>query len=166
MEAGVDIVFVETVIDVDDARAAVEGIGKDVPLWISIACGPDGEPLGRGSLGELVTDGIDAIVVGCTEHTGLGPALDRLHKGGAWRGIQPSTGATMDGRFAPDRVPEHTVAQTALELARARSLALVGGCCGTSAAYVEALADGLHPHPGDRAAAFDALDAHLRGAVA
>lgn len=165
VRAGADVVFVESVIDVDDARAAAEGIAVDVPLWISIACGPDGRPLGRGTLGELVTDGVDGIVIGCTEHGGLGTALDRLADGPAWRGVQPSTGATVDGRFVPEHVAERTVAETVLELTRVRSLALVGGCCGTTAAYVATLADAVHPHPGDRAAAFDALDAHLRGAV-
>lgn len=166
VQAGADVVFVETLIDVDDAHAAAEGIVEQVPLWISIACGPDGRPLGRGSLGELVTDEVAGIVIGCTEHGGLGPALDRLAEGPAWRGVQPSTGATVDGRFVPARVPERAVAETVLELARARSLALVGGCCGTTAHYVEAIADGVHPRAGDRAAAFDALDAHLREAAA
>jgi len=167
VDSGAEIVFVETLIDADDARAAVEGIAGEVaaPLWISVACGPDGHILGRGALPELLIEGVDALVVGCTEHVGLDAALARLPRGACWRGVQPSTGLTIDGRFTPDGADEPTVARTAVDLARSRSLELVGGCCGTSARYVRAVADQLHPRPEDRAAAFDALDAHVREAA-
>ena len=167
VSAGADVVFVETVIDVDDAQAAVEGIAEaiDIPLWISVACGPDGGLLGRGALGELPTRGVDAIVIGCTEHVGLAAALAALPKG-TWRGVQPSTGLTIDGRFVPDAADARIVAETVLELSRSKTLALAGGCCGTTSDYVATLAAGLHADPRARAAAFDALDAHLVGAPA
>lgn len=163
-DAGCDIILVETLIDVADARCAVAAITDSrltAPLWLSVACGLDGQPLGAGACAELPRTNYDALLVGCTETAALQAAIAATPQTfGGWRGVAPSTAKTDDGEFVTDGASPDAVAEIVAALAEHQDV--VGGCCGTTPAWLQKLAALVHPTQRDRDAGFAQLDQHLK----
>lgn len=170
VDAGADLLLIETMGRVDEARAAViacQGLGR--PVWLAVVARADGRLLAGESFPELLTALADlelqALLINCTDLAHLGAALPAMLAAADARpalalGCYPHTGHNH---------PEHgwqthavDVERFADELvawaARLPRLALLGSCCGSTPAWTSALVRRLHPDPVTRAAAVARLD--------
>jgi 5-methyltetrahydrofolate--homocysteine methyltransferase len=151
VEAGVDALHVETMSDLREARAALGALRRvsgDLPLLVSLAF----ERKGRGfytvmgdplvpSLERLVEDGATAAGANCS--IGSADMADLAAAARAeFRGrlvVQPNAGApraTAEGVVygqTPEEFAEH------LAPVVAAGAAAVGGCCGTTPEFIDAL---------------------------
>ena len=158
-EAGVDLLAIETLFDLQEVRAAVMAareVAPDLPLLASMTFTEDG-------LTDTGTDpetaavvleglGVDIVGVNCSvgpEH--MLPVVERLGKAtGAFLCVQPNAGL-------PVRRGERTVYPMAAEEVAAFAVPfteaganIVGGCCGTTPEYVRrirALLKDRRPRP-------------------
>jgi len=149
---GVDLIHLETMFDLAEVTAAVEGVrdvAPDLPLIASLAYKP-------GPRGYRTMMGVDpekaarqlldagATTVGCNcEITAdaMGELVDELREA-AGRPVvaQPNAGQPRleDGATVYDETPEHFAAIVASF--PARGAGIVGGCCGTDPGFIAALA--------------------------
>lgn len=142
VRAGCDVLFAETHTTLRGAREAVEvlePLGR--PVWVSLACGTDGRTLGGDDLDAALD--ADAVFVGCTEHVGLEPALARLAPRNHVLGVRPSLARTTEAGFEPSGAEERDVVGSVVRCAERFELAYAGGCCGTTPAFIAALAEAL-----------------------
>jgi len=146
--ASPDLLAIETVPDVDEARAIVEALhGHDVPAWMSFSCADDrrtcaGQPIEDAAA--LVADsGLAALGVNCTkpEHiTGLVARIRAVTPGLAIV-VYPNAGRVWDGQASvwlgdgSDLLPD-----TAVSSWFDAGAALVGGCCGLGPDAIGAVA--------------------------
>ncbi|HEY0134517.1 MAG TPA: homocysteine S-methyltransferase family protein, partial [Nannocystis sp.] len=169
LRAGADLLLIETMGRIDEARAAVaaaQGLGR--PVWLAVVARADGRMLAGESLDDLVAALADlelhALLLNCTELRHLDVALPALCAAAAvrpalWLGAYPHT-----GHADPERGWQ-THATTAEEFAdtlaswsvRLPQLRVLGGCCGSTPAWISALASRLQPDAASRTAAFAAL---------
>lgn len=158
LRAGVDLVLVETMNTVREARIAVaESVAAGARTWVSFVCGPEarllsGEPLAeaaRAAEGE----GAAAVLVNCTRLADTEESLDALRAAytgpiGAYPNVEDRS-AVPDGKHVDDYLPPAVGPdEFAACLARWRSefdLAVGGGCCGTTPAHIAAVRDALSP---------------------
>ncbi len=149
---GVDLIHIETMYDLAEATAAVEGArlaSADLPVVASLAYKP-------GPRGYRTMMGVDperaakqlleagATTVGCNcEITAdaMGELVDELREA-AGRPVvaQPNAGqpSLQDGETVYDETPEHFAGLVAAF--PARGAGIVGGCCGTTPAFIATLA--------------------------
>jgi 5-methyltetrahydrofolate--homocysteine methyltransferase len=156
---GADLLMVETVFDVLNAKAAIyaiegvfEELGFEVPLWIS---GTITDASGRTLSGHTVEAFWNAIrharplIVGL--NCALGARQLRAHveelSGLADTFVAAHPNAGLPNEFGGyDETPE-TMAKTMREFAEAGIVNVVGGCCGTGPAHVAALAEAARGLP-------------------
>lgn len=150
-----DLLAVETVPDLDEARAVAEALdGIDVPAWISFSCADDrhtcaGQPIERAAAFVDATASFDAIGINCTkpEHvTGLVrrirvtapdlPIVVYPNAGRVWDGV-----ASMWLGDGSDRL-----ARSAVEEWYDAGVSLVGGCCGLGPAAIADVAAAATAH--------------------
>ena len=156
--AGADLIFIETMNDSYETKAALlaakEATG--LPVFVSNAYGKDGK-LMTGASPEAMTAmleglGADAIGLNCS----LGPAalaqVARRYLAAASVPVlfKPNAGLPRveNGRTVYD-VPADIFAEDTASLVR-EGVRLAGGCCGTTPEYIRALAgkiSGLAPRP-------------------
>ncbi len=149
---GVDLLHIETMFDLVEARLAVEGVRRvapDLPLMVSLAYKPS--PRGyrtmmgvdpQRAVGELLAAG--ATMVGCNcEITAadMGDLVEELREASGRPVVaQPNAGSPRleDGVTVYDETAE----QFAGLVAGFPGLGagVVGGCCGTTPAFIAALA--------------------------
>jgi len=152
IRGGADLLMIETVFDVLNAKAAIFGVqqtfdelGVELPLWIS---GTITDASGRTLSGHTVEAFWNAIrharplIVGL--NCALGAAQLREHvaelSGLADTFVAAHPNAGLPNEFGGyDETPEAMAALVG-EFARAGIVNVVGGCCGSGPAYVEALA--------------------------
>jgi S-methylmethionine-dependent homocysteine/selenocysteine methylase len=163
-EAGVDLLLLEMMRDVDYSRLAVEcAVATGLPVWIGFTCRrtDEGEVLLRGREVEIpLADAVvpvsepggSLIAIMHSELDAVEPALDIL--AGLWSGpvgAYPHSGDfVMPNWLFDDIVAPKSFASTAAEWAgRVRVL---GGCCGIGPAHIRALARelGRETAPGGR----------------
>ncbi|HOX45882.1 MAG TPA: homocysteine S-methyltransferase family protein [Myxococcota bacterium] len=163
LAGGVDLLLIETVQDLLQARAAL-GAARDamaasrrVPLWVSVTVEPGGSLLTGSDLGAVVAVleplGVDVLGLNC----GTGPVPMRPHLEALARtwpgllGVYPNAGlprACAGGVRYPEG-PEELAAALASFL-DSLPLSFVGGCCGTTPAHIRRLAEllgGRAPRP-------------------
>ncbi|WP_165173862.1 homocysteine S-methyltransferase family protein, partial [Adlercreutzia sp. ZJ242] len=146
--AGCDLIVIETMTDLREAKAAVLAAaeGCDLPVFVTMTFGEDGRTfLGTTpavAAATLTSLGVAAMGVNCS----LGPA----ELAGAVREIarfarcpviaKPNAGLPhlIDGETAYDVDPADFA--RAMESLIAAGASIVGGCCGTSPAFVAELA--------------------------
>lgn len=155
--AGADMVLIETMTDLLEMKAAVLAAKEncDLPLFATMTFGEDGRTfLGTSPLVAAMTLGslgVDALGINCS----LGPAelLSLIREMAqvtpcplmvqANAGLPKVVdGATMYG-IGPDEYAQ------AVEALLGAGATIIGGCCGTSPAYIErlaALVKGRQPH--------------------
>jgi methionine synthase I (cobalamin-dependent)/5,10-methylenetetrahydrofolate reductase len=149
LEGGIDVVVLETFVDLDELLLAIEVArqASDLPIIASLTFGEELTlPNGTGPAAAarlLVAAGADVVGVNC----GAGPqgcidALERmageLH-GSAPSSVMPNAGLPqrLADRFVYAAAPEYLAAMTAGMLgAGAR---IVGGCCGTTPEHIAAM---------------------------
>lgn len=148
-EAGCDLVLIETVNSVGEARAAVEAANAvGLPCWVAFAPTEDGRLFTGETLAEaeaaLAPLGVDAILLNCAPPDDCQAGLVELAKvrSGA-TGLYPHV-----GRFDPpewlftDEYPPERYAEEARGW-RELGATVVGGCCGTTPEHIAAVARAL-----------------------
>ena len=151
LEAGADLLILETFPDLDELRQAILAAREvcDLPVVAQISFADDGTTLtGRGpadvaaALAEL-----DVVVIGV--NCGLGPqlALDVVQQmqsaDGVYLATQPNAGfpSRLEGRFQYYSTPEYFADYTR-RFAEA-GVRLIGGCCGTTPRHTAAMRQAL-----------------------
>ena len=155
---GVDCIFIETMNDSSEARAALlaakEACG--LPVLVSSAYGADGKVM-TGGVPESLTAmmealGADAVGVNCSlGPEALAPTVERyLAAASVPVLMKPNAGLPQekDGKTVYTVTPEEFAREMAALVPK--GLRILGGCCGTTPAYIRALreaVDGLVPPP-------------------
>lgn len=150
-QAGVDLILVETMNTIREARAATRAaLATGLPTLTGFVC----DDSGRLMSGESVTDAVNAIaplgVVGvfinCTPVNVILPPFVELYRAVQAFGGLPITGLYANIGHVEDIAGWHnTTDLTPLEYARVAARwmqhgpRLVGGCCGTNPAHIAAL---------------------------
>ncbi|HEY3062545.1 MAG TPA: bifunctional homocysteine S-methyltransferase/methylenetetrahydrofolate reductase [Chloroflexota bacterium] len=148
LEAGVDLLVLETFSNLIELRAAVEAaraVSSDLPIIAEVSVDEEGNTLAGATPVAVVRAleklGVDVLGVNC----GIGPqaALDAILE---MRGVattplsaMPNAGAptTQGGRQMYVSTPEY-FAEYARRFAAA-GVAVIGGCCGTTPAHIAAM---------------------------
>ncbi|MDX8028879.1 methionine synthase [Lentzea sp. BCCO 10_0856] len=150
-EGGVDLLLIETIFDTLNAKAAITAareVAPDLPLWISVTIV---DLSGRTLSGQTVEAFWDSIahskplVVGV--NCSLGAEEMRPHVADLARladtyvACHPNAG--LPNAFGGyDETPDETAALLK-DFAGNGIVNIVGGCCGTSPAHIEAIADSV-----------------------
>lgn len=147
VEAGVDVIAVETMNCAREARVAARAAAETgVPFWVSFVCGADGCLLSGESLQTAIEgvrdSGPTAVGVNCVPASDLRASLTALRSCGLDFLVYANLGApAADGSHAEKPGPTEFAAEVSRwALAGA---AIVGGCCGTQPDHIRAAADTL-----------------------
>ena len=157
-EAGVDLFGIETQMSLPEARAAMIAVRKvsRKPVLISFACGESGRSVMGTDLSAALLSlqdlGADAYGINCGGDLKLiARLLGQMRRYSRLPLIaKPNAGMPqlVNGQSVYSMTPADFAA-AAGELVSSGA-ALLGGCCGTCAAHIEALAQatyGMHPYP-------------------
>jgi S-methylmethionine-dependent homocysteine/selenocysteine methylase len=160
VEAGVDVLLVETMNTAREARIAAEAASATgLPVLVSFVCsgatGQPGAPADTEHLlsGERIADAVRtldraapaAVLVNCVPAARIAGLLQTLRSAtdlpiGAYGNVghaDEHVGWTLTNAVSPERY-----AAAALSW-RAAGASIIGGCCGTTPAHIQALADAL-----------------------
>lgn len=160
IEGGVDVLLIETIFDVQNAKAAVEAakssmvkLGKRVPLMLSFnVANGDGKNMLGQSIEEFIAtlDQADLFSVGlnCVGNVSqVTPLIDRL---GALDGLcislYPNAGQP-DANGCYSQTPE-MMQRAVWPMLEWHRLNIIGGCCGTTDRHIAAVARLLQPVDG------------------
>ena len=149
--AGVDCIFIETMNDSYETKAALLAAKEtcDLPVIVSNAYGEDGKLMTGASPEAMVAmlEGMGAAAVGVNCSLGpdaLAPVVRRyLSAASVPVLLKPNAGLPRveDGRTVYDVTPDAFAASVS-ELVR-EGVRLCGGCCGTTPEYIAALRAGI-----------------------
>jgi len=155
---GVDLVIIETMNDSYETKAALLAVKEncDLPVIVTNAYGED-EKLMTGATPEAVASllegmGADAIGANCSlgPRQLIGVAERLLHNASVPVVLKPNAGLpkVVEGKTTFD-VKELEFAEAIADIVKL-GVRVVGGCCGTTPAYIKAVCDktrGIAPHP-------------------
>lgn len=149
--AGVDLFVVETMMSLQECRAAVLAIREvsDLPIMVSLTYNEDGRTL-YGTPPEtavvvLQSLGVDVIGINCS--TGPMEMVEPVKKMAQYATIpilaKPNAGLPelVDGKTVYRMTPDE-FAEAGVALVQAGA-AIVGGCCGTEPSHIKALSDAV-----------------------
>lgn len=151
VEAGVDLLVVETMMSMQECRAAVLAIREvcDLPIMATLTYNDDGRTLygtpPEVAINVLQSLGVDAVGVNCsTGPEGMVPIVEKMAEYATVPLIaKPNAGLPeLDGMETVYRMTPEEFARTGKKLIEAGA-SLVGGCCGTTPAHVKALAEAV-----------------------
>lgn len=147
---GVDLIWIETMIDLEEARAAVIGAREatDLPIFCSLSFGPKGRtlmgqlasqvaeelwPLGLAAIGANCGEGPDVVDEVLIQMRQVAPEAPLIAKPNAGR---PEL---VDGQTVYDMAPAEFAGRVSdyLDL----GARIVGGCCGSNPAHIAAIAE-------------------------
>ena len=152
VEGGVDLLLVETVYDALNAKAALYAISQvpqaqEIPVMVSATVNDrSGRLLSGHTLQALYTAlkhyPISSFGLNCSFGAkDLAPFIEQLQGLPCAVSIYPNAGLPNEmGQY--DEAPQYT-AKYIKELARSGWLNIAGGCCGTTPAHIEAVAQAL-----------------------
>ena len=161
LEGGVDLLFVETIFDTLNAKAAIaaitdlfEKLGRTIPLIIS---GTVTDRSGRILSGQTVEAFLtsvahaDPLVVGLNCALGPGemePYIEELAHGTS-RYVSAYPNAGLPDPLSPTGFPEtpESLAPQLEKWCRNGWLNIVGGCCGTTPDHIRLIADAVRNFP-------------------
>ncbi len=161
VEAGVDILFPETVIDTLNLKACLfaiaryfEDSGNVIPVMVSGTFAESGSTFVSGQIVEAFWNSVSHFpMISVGMNCALGPDIMRTHIeelskiSTPYISCHPNAGTPNEmGEF--DLSPDD-MAATIKEWAENGWLNIVGGCCGTTPAHIKAISDvvkGLTPH--------------------
>ncbi|MBQ7292593.1 MAG: homocysteine S-methyltransferase family protein, partial [Clostridia bacterium] len=146
---GVDLVFIETMNDSYETKAALLAVkeNSELPVFVSNAYGEDGKLMTGADPAAMVAMlegmGADAIGVNCS----LGPkALSAvveqyLQKASVPVILKPNAGLprVVDGKTVYDVLPDE-FAEDVSDLIK-KGVRIAGGCCGTTPEYINAVCE-------------------------
>lgn len=152
--AGVDLILLETMNQVGEAKAGVQAAKKtNLPVWVSFTLAPggktilSGEPIADG-LRALESIGCDAILLNCAPPEDISKGLEELSKAcefpfGAYAHIgrydPPSWKFDFHPQFAEtDGWPPEKYSAYAKQWWDMGAI-IIGGCCGTTPAHIKAI---------------------------
>lgn len=151
IEGGVDFLIIETMIDIQEARAAVIAAKElcDLPVCVSMTFAQDGYTLtGTDPVAALVTlQSLGADAVGCNCSTGPEDMIKIIEAMRPYAKIpllvKPNAGLPrlVDGNTVFDLSPDEFGAYMPKFVELGASM--LGGCCGTSPEYIKVLADSI-----------------------
>ena len=146
---GADLVFIETMNDSYETKAAIIAAKEscDLPIFVSNAYGEDGKLMTGADPAAMVAMleglGVDAIGVNCSlGPKALAPVVEKyLEYSSIPVLLKPNAGLprAIDGKTVYD-VPPTEFANTVAELIE-KGVRIAGGCCGTTPEYIKALTD-------------------------
>jgi len=151
-EAGVDLFWIETMSDLDEARAAVEAVHRasDLPVFCSFSFGSRGRTM-MGLRADRAAEslwplGLSAIGANCG--AGMPPVLEALKQMHAVLPLAPLIAKPNAGlpRLEGDRtIFDMTPADFAAHTPRFVELGarVIGGCCGSTAVHMTAVRSAL-----------------------
>lgn len=154
-DAGVDIIFVETMMSLQESRAAVIAAKEtcDLPVFVSMTFSEDGRSLyGTDPVTAVVTLqslGADAVGMNCS--TGPEQMLEPIRRMAEFALVpliaKPNAGLPEleDGVTVYKTTPEEFAAVGA-QLVDA-GVSMIGGCCGTTPAHIRALTEAVRRVP-------------------
>ena len=152
-EGGVDAILIETMSDLEEARAAIEGTRKvtALPLLVTMSFDTKGRTMmgvkPERAVRALAELGVDVIGANCGRT--LSETLDavlamRQALPEAVLMAKPNAGLphTEDGALVYDVTPE-IMADYALRFVNEAKVKIFGGCCGSTPEHIRAVADAL-----------------------
>ena len=152
---GVDLIFIETMNDSYETKAALLAAkeNSDLPIFVSNAYGSDGRLMTGASAAAMVAmlEGMGADAIGANCSLGprqlVGVAEELLRYATVPVLLKPNAGlpAVKDGATVYD-VDAEEFGRELSELV-ARGVRIVGGCCGTTPEYIRAVAASLPERP-------------------
>ena len=151
VEAGVDLIVVETMMSMQECRAAVLAIREvcNLPIMATLTYNDDGRTLygtpPEVAINVLQSLGVDAVGVNCsTGPEGMVPIVEKMAEYATVPLIaKPNAGLPeLDGMETVYRMTPEEFARTGKKLIEAGA-SLVGGCCGTTPAHIAALAEAV-----------------------
>lgn len=176
VEAGADLILLETFTQLGEIRLALEGLAEIAsPVWLAIVAGvpvpgsrrPDGTRLLGGddfaALGRLLRSASirqpDVLLLNCTQIDAVPAALDQMLvaiDSEISLGLYPHLGKEAYNGVWVDRIVEPDVfAEQILAWVQPRPrFEVAGACCGSRPAYIEALQRWLQPDAPAREQAF------------
>ncbi len=158
VEAGADLVFIETMNDSYDTKAALLAVkeNSDLPVFVSNAYGSDGKLMTGACPAAMVAmlEGMHADAIGANCSLGpkqlLGVMEEYLKYASVPVLLKPNAGLprSENGKTVYDVYPLE-FSEDIAELMK-KGLRIAGGCCGTTPDYIRAVsekAEGLTPIP-------------------
>ena len=148
VEAGVDLISIETMFSLEEALAALRAIRGVTDLPVFVCMSFDLKPKGfftlmgetpRACVKALEEDGADVLGSNC--QLGSREMVDLIHEMRSWTNIpiivQPNAGSPVvkGGETVYEQSPEE-FAQDVLRIVEAGAN-VVGGCCGTTPHFIE-----------------------------
>ena len=151
VESGVDLLLVETIMDINEALAAVEAVrrsSEDIPLACTLSFGGNGITLmgnkAEDAVKTLLDSGCDIIGANCS--IGSDTMLEIVRKmreadPGARLIFQPNAGLPVlkDGKTVFNETPEIMASNIKKYLDYKPSI--LGACCGSTPAHISGIAD-------------------------
>lgn len=155
VEGGVDFFLIETMSDLGEAQAAIEGIRRvsDLPVVCTFSFDTHGRTM-MGLKPEAVAKQIGPLVEGVGANCGRDPAefplfmqVMRAAAPDALLWAKPNAGLPqmIDNRTVYDATPAY-MAEIARKLCQAGAQ-VIGGCCGTTPDHIAAMAGALKDQP-------------------
>src|SRR3954465_11773236 len=156
LQGGVDLIIIETAQDILEVKAAVFGVreafkltGRTTPIQTSVSLLPNGGKmlLGTDISAALATlEALDVDVIGLNCSTGPEDMRDAIRFLGEYSPLPvhciPNAGIPHQGPDGQTIFPEQAepFAAALTEFVERYDVSIVGGCCGTTPAHIEALA--------------------------
>ena len=149
--AGVDLIVVETMMSLQECRAAVLAIREvcSLPIMVSLTYNEDGRTLfgtpPETAVVVLQSLGVDAIGINCS--TGPMEMVELVRRMAEYATVpvfaKPNAGLPeLEGKKTVYRMTPEEFAEAGTKLVQAGA-AMVGGCCGTRPEHIRALADAV-----------------------
>ena len=172
VQGGSDLIIIETAQDILEVKAAIfgareafENTGKRLPLMISVSLLPNGGKMLLGTdINSVLTTltALDVDVIGLNCSTGPEDMRDAVRFLGEWSPVPihciPNAGLPLQGPDGETIFPEEpeSLAASLAEFVDRYGVNIVGGCCGTKPAHIEAVAKAVagkrpSPRPAERA---------------
>ena len=168
-DGGVDALLIETIFDVENARVAIEAaraIAPQLPIMLSFSVStPDGHNMLGQSIVEFLESiprldkaplpwggdggGLFSIGINCfTDIAAMTPLVKELSRFGTRISIYPNAGLPdAQGRYTKDPID---LLRDVWPLLEGHHLNIIGGCCGTTDAFIRLLAKAVEPVKGIR----------------
>ncbi|HHS49880.1 MAG TPA: hypothetical protein ENN07_02070 [candidate division Zixibacteria bacterium] len=149
--AGADLLILETMTDIREARIAFDAVrdASGLPIIVSFAFAENGETYGNATVEDCVSSVADFCPLAIGANCGGDPesmiaAIERIRQ--VWDGLiiaAPSAGNAEEvgGKLVWKATPRR-MAEIALRLVRAGA-GIVGSCCGTSPEHTRAIAEAV-----------------------
>jgi len=170
VQGGCDLLIIETVQDILEAKAAIFGAreafkleDRSVPIQVSVSLLPNGGKMLLGTdvssaLTTLEALGVDALGLNCS--TGPEDMRDAIRFLGEYASVPvhciPNAGLPLQGPNGETIFPEEPGPLSAVlgEYVERYGVGIVGGCCGTTPAHIAAIVErvGRGARPGARPA--------------